>query len=42
MENLHLLQPCVLCPTRMAVPGNGVCTRCEAVEVPVLLKELTK
>lgn len=30
MQNLHRLQPCVGCPTRMAVPGSPICTTCEA------------
>lgn len=30
MDNLHALQPCLLCDIRMAVPRSPMCTRCEA------------
>jgi hypothetical protein len=29
--NLFLLEPCVTCSVRMAVPGLGVCIVCDAV-----------
>jgi hypothetical protein len=28
------LEPCRMCPTRMAVPGSALCTVCDAVTVP--------
>jgi hypothetical protein len=40
MKNLHLLQPCALCPTRMAVPGQAVCTVCDAVTIPAMAEAL--
>lgn len=37
MTNMHRLQPCAMCPTRMAVPGSPVCTVCDAVTIPALI-----
>jgi hypothetical protein len=34
MTNLHLLLPCALCSTRMAIPGEPICTICDAVTLP--------
>jgi hypothetical protein len=37
MQNLQRLQYCRLCPTRMAVPGQAVCTVCDAVTIPAMV-----
>jgi len=37
MRGLHNLRPCALCTTRMAVPGDAVCTICHAVTLPRLV-----
>lgn len=30
MTNAHWLEPCIMCPTRMAIPGSPICTMCAA------------
>jgi len=40
MTNLHRLRECRLCETRMAVPGENVCTICDAVTIPAMVEEL--
>lgn len=41
MQNLRRLQPCRLCPTRMAVPGQTVCAVCDAVTIPAMVAAAT-
>ena len=31
LDNLHRLEPCRLCGTRMAVPRSALCTVCDVV-----------
>lgn len=39
MTNVHVLLPCALCTTRMAVPGGPVCTICDAVSLPAMVPD---
>lgn len=40
LHNLHhRLHPCAVCPTRMAVPGQPVCTTCDAVTLAQLVPD---
>ena len=39
MTNLHVLRPCALCSTRLAVPGSPVCTICDAVTLPRMVPD---
>ena len=39
MTNLHVLMPCALCSTRLAVPGSPVCTICDAVTLPSMVPD---
>ena len=39
MTNLHRLQPCALCPTRLATPGSALCIMCDAVTLPGLIPD---
>lgn len=39
MQNLHRLEPCALCPVRMAVPGSAICTVCDAVRLRDLVPD---
>jgi DHA1 family inner membrane transport protein len=40
MTNLHVLHPCALCATRLAVPGAAICTICD-VTLPALVPDDT-
>jgi hypothetical protein len=37
LRGLHQLAPCAFCAVRMAVPGDAVCTICQAVTLPGLV-----
>lgn len=39
MTNLHVLVPCALCSTRMALPDGAVCTMCDAVTLPAMVPD---
>jgi hypothetical protein len=39
LVNLHRLQPCALCPTRLAAPGSALCTICDAVTLPAMVPD---
>ena len=39
LSGMQRLQPCALCPTRMAVPGGPLCTVCDIVTLPGLIPD---